>query len=163
MARSKPSCYAQFRVLQLIDLKAKETIVQPESGSWWGGSLTEAAKPNAWPVLLLQNQILRDTGDRQRTEIHTLFLSLQDEQQPRALMKLLTYERWPPVLIAGRKQDPVGRRVHTIQFQHQSDQPIELTTIERIIPSPFDRCCKPQDTYKRYQLAPQGFEVVHSL
>lgn len=162
-SRSKPSCYAQFRVLRLVDLQDQETIVKPESGSWWESVVVEPKKPTRWPMLLIQHQILRDTGDNQRTEIHTIFLSLQSEQQPRQLMKLLTYERWPPVLTAGRKQDPIGRRVYHLQFQQTAGQPIELTTIERPIPSPFDRCCQPQDTHKRYQLATQGFEVVNDL
>lgn len=160
---SKSGCFFQFRASQLIDLQAPSTDVSPESGSWWGTKLQEPKQQAKWPLLLIQGQVIRGSGNKQRSETKTTLLSLRQATQPRPLKTLVTRKQWPVVLIAGRKQDPIGKRIRLIQFRHPAFQPIRMTTIQRPIPSPFDRCCKPKDTYQTFELSSKGFARVFAL
>ncbi|TNE46613.1 MAG: hypothetical protein EP343_23715 [Deltaproteobacteria bacterium] len=162
-AQPKPGCVFQYRGVRLIDLNAASTDVAPESGSWYGTTVQEPKQTAQWPLLFVQGQTNWGTGDKQRTQTKTTLISLQQAQHPRVLNTLVTKKQWPPILIAGRKQDPIGNRMRLIQFRRQPYQPVQMTTIERPIPSPFDRCCKPKDTYQNYQLSTQGFEKVFAL
>ncbi len=161
-AKNKPYCEHQIRASQLIDLQAPNTSVTPTNGSWFGHTVLEPTKQARWPLLFIQSKTIRGTGNQQRSRTQTVMLSLRT-QRPRPLMKILTMKRWPPILLIGRKQEPVGLRVQTLQFRYGPYQPIQLITVQLPIPSPFDKCCKPHKTFKRYQLSNQGFSQVHSL
>lgn len=158
----KPRCEHQVRASQLIDLQANQTTVRPENGSWFGSRVIEPKAKASWPLLFVQSKTLRGSSDKRRSRTQTILLSLRT-QTPRPLMKLTTRKRWPPILIVGRKQEPIGRRIQELKFSYSPQQPIQLHTIQIPIPSPFDKCCKPKKTFKQYHLSSQGFSEVQSL